>query len=117
MTEDGIILVDQRHCIGCRYCIQACPYGARFMLPDTPESPFGQVMVADKCTWCYHRISSGLLPACVEACPVGARVFGDLRDLESKVSKVLKEKRVYILKPDLGTEPKVYYIGFEKGVH
>ncbi len=116
MTEDGIVLVDQEHCIGCRYCIQACPYGARFMLPDFSATHFGQVKVADKCTWCYHRITKGLLPACVEACPVGARVFGDLRDPESPVRKILREKRVYVLKPALGTEPKVYYVGFEKGV-
>jgi Fe-S-cluster-containing dehydrogenase component len=117
MTEDGVILVDQEHCIGCRYCIQACPYGARFVLPDFSETNFGQVRVVDKCTWCYHRIRKGLLPACVEAGPVGARVFGDLRDPQSPVRKILRERRVYVLKPTLGTEPKVYYVGFEKGVH
>ncbi len=109
LTDDGVVLVDQEHCIGCGYCIQACPYGARFFLPDE--------RVVDKCTWCYHRITRGLVPACVEVCPVKARVFGDLRDPESPVGKILTEKRVYVLKPDLGTEPKVYYIGFEKGVH
>ncbi len=115
-TEDGVVLVDQKHCIGCRYCVQACPYGARYVLPESAETHFGQVKVVDKCTWCYHRIHKGLVPACVEVCPVGARLFGDLRDPKSQVSKVLKEKRSYVLKPDLGTEPKVYYIGFEKGV-
>ncbi len=75
MTEDGVVLIDQEHCIGCRYCIQACPYGARFMLPDFSETHFGQVRVVDKCTWCYHRIHKGLLPACVEACPVGSKGF------------------------------------------
>ncbi len=109
MTEDGVILVDQEHCIGCGYCIQSCPYGARFFLPDK--------RVVDKCTWCYHRIAQGLVPACVAACPRGARVFGDLEDPESPVRKILAEKRVDVLKPELGTEPKVYYIGFEKGVH
>jgi Fe-S-cluster-containing dehydrogenase component len=117
MTEDGVVLVNQEHCIGCRYCIQACPYGARFVLPDFSETHFGQVRVVDKCTWCYHRIHKGLLPVCVEVCPVGARIFGDLRDPQSPVRKILREKRVYVLKPALGTEPKVYYIGFEKGVH
>ncbi len=117
ITEDGVVLVNQEHCIGCRYCIQACPYGARFMLPDFSTTHSGQVRVVDKCTWCYHRIHKGLLPACVEACPVGARVFGDLRNPESPVRKILTEKRVYVLKPALGTEPKVYYIGFEKGVY
>jgi Fe-S-cluster-containing dehydrogenase component len=109
ITDDGVILIDREHCIGCKYCIQACPYGARFLLPEE--------RVIDKCTWCYHRIARGLVPACVEVCPVGARVFGDLRDPESPVQRVLTEKRIYVLKPDLGTEPKVYYIGFEKGVH
>ncbi len=109
MTDDGVVLIDREHCIGCRYCIQACPYGARFFLPEEG--------IVDKCTWCYHRISKGLVPACVEVCPVGARVFGDLRDPASPVTEILREKRVYVLKPDLGTEPKVYYIGFEKGVH
>ena len=109
MTDDGVILVDQEHCIGCGYCIQSCPYGARFFLPDK--------RVVDKCNWCYHRITQGLVPACVATCPRGARVFGDLQDPESPVRKILAEKRVYVLKPELGTEPKVYYIGFEKGVH
>ena len=108
LTDDGVILIDQEHCIGCRYCIQACPYGARFYLPEKG--------VVDKCTWCYHRITKGVVPACVEVCPVGARNFGDLRDPESAVNRILREKRVYVLKPDLGTEPKVYYVGFEKGV-
>ena len=117
ITDDGVILIDQKHCIGCGYCIQACPYGARFFLPDFSETHFGQVNVVDKCTWCYHRIHKGLVPACVEVCPVEARVFGDLRDPESPVRRILAEKRIYVLKPDLGTEPKVYYVGFEKGVH
>jgi tetrathionate reductase subunit B len=116
VTEDGVVLVDQKHCIGCRYCIQACPYGARYQLPSFATTHFGQVRVIDKCTWCYHRITKGLLPACVEVCPVDARVFGDLRDPASPVSKILREKRYYVLKPTLGTEPKVYYLGLEKGV-
>ncbi len=109
MTEDGVVLVDQDHCIGCRYCIQACPYGARYILPEEK--------VIDKCTWCYHRITRGLLPACVEACPAGARVFGDRHDPASQVREILTKRRIYVLKPDLGTEPKVYYVGFEKGVY
>ena len=107
-TKEGVVLVDRKACIGCRYCIQACPYGARFLDPG--------LKVVDKCTWCYHRITKGLLPACVEVCPVGARVFGDIRDPESPVSKMLREEAMGILKPDLGTEPKVYYVGLEKGV-
>ncbi len=109
VTKDGVTLIDQEHCIGCGYCIQSCPYGARFFLPDKK--------VVDKCTWCYHRITQGVVPACVAVCPRGARVFGDLEDPDSPVRKILARERVYVLKPDLGTEPKVYYVGFEKGVH
>ncbi|OGO31136.1 MAG: hypothetical protein A2Z29_00080 [Chloroflexi bacterium RBG_16_56_11] len=108
-TDDGVILVDQDHCIGCRYCIQACPYGARYFLPGK--------RVVDKCTWCYHRINRGLIPACAEVCPVGARVFGDIDDPAGRLKQILSEKRFYVLKPELGTEPKVNYIGFEKGVY
>ncbi|MFH1651540.1 MAG: 4Fe-4S dicluster domain-containing protein [Chloroflexota bacterium] len=108
-TPDGVVLIDRDHCIGCRYCIQACPYGARFFLPD--------LKVVDKCTWCYHRISRGLIPACVEVCPAGARTFGDLNDPSSPLKTILAEQRTYVLKPELGTEPKVYYIGFERGLH
>ncbi len=107
-TNEGIVLVDRKACIGCRYCIQACPYGARFLDP--------RLKVVDKCTWCYHRITKGLLPACVEVCPVGARVFGDIRDPEGQVSKILKEETIGILKPEIGCENKVYYVGLEKGV-
>lgn len=107
-SEEGVVLVDRKACIGCRYCIQACPYGARFLDP--------RMKVVDKCTWCYHRITKGLLPACVVACPVGARNFGDIRDPESIVSRMITEEAVSVLKPDLGTEPMVYYIGLEKGV-
>ncbi|MEW6033869.1 MAG: 4Fe-4S dicluster domain-containing protein [Chloroflexota bacterium] len=105
-TKEGIVLVDRKACIGCRYCIQACPYGARFLDP--------RLKVADKCTWCYHRITRGLLPACVEACPVGARVFGDITDPESTVSSMTREEPTAVLKPDLGTEPSVDYIGLDK---
>ncbi len=107
-TEDGVVLVDYDYCIGCRYCIQGCPYGARYFNTEK--------RTADKCTWCYHRITKGLLPACVEACPVGARVFGDLKDPESPVNKILDKERINVLKPDLGTKPKVYYVGLDREV-
>lgn len=116
-TKDGVILVDQKRCIGCGYCIQACPYGARYLVPEGDVTPSGYSRVADKCTWCYHRITKGMPPACVEVCPVGARLFGDTTDPNSTVSKALLGQRVYTLKPSLGTEPKVYYIGIRTGVN
>jgi len=115
-TKDGVVLVDQERCIGCGYCIQACPYGARYLVPDAKDTPSGQIHVADKCNWCYHRITKGLNPACVEACPVGARVFGDLLDYESPVMQLLSRNNVGVLKADLGTKPKVFYIGMEEGM-
>lgn len=109
LTKDGVILYNRKICVGCKYCIVACPYGARFLDP--------RIKAVDKCTFCYHRITKGFPPACVEACPVGARILGDLRDPESPVKKILRGRRVSVLKPTLGTDPKVYYIGLEKGVY
>jgi Fe-S-cluster-containing dehydrogenase component len=100
-TEDGVILVDKEYCIGCRYCIQACPYGMRFIQPKTHT--------ADKCTFCYHRIVKGLLPACVEVCPTQARVFGDLKAVASPLSQFIRANKIAVMKPNLNTEPKVYY--------
>lgn len=107
-TEDGVVLIDRDYCIGCRYCIQACPYGTRYFHPT--------LKVADKCNLCYHRISRGMKPACVEVCPTGARIFGDLSDPESAVSKFREENRVQVLKPHMGTEPKVVYKGLDREV-
>ena len=102
-SPEGIELVDPERCIGCAYCVQACPYGVRFINPDTGT--------ADKCTWCYHRIKRGESPACVEACPVGARVFGRIDDPESEISKRIAEIRTDVLKQHLGTHPKTRYVG------
>jgi tetrathionate reductase subunit B len=107
-TEDGVILVDRTRCVGCGYCIQVCPYGARFLHP--------RLGVADKCTWCYHRITRGELPACVGVCPRGARLFGDLHDPGSPVRDFLRTRDIYVLKEDLGTKPKVFYKGYRMGV-
>jgi tetrathionate reductase subunit B len=107
-TPEGVVLVNRDRCIGCRYCIQACPYGARYL--DPREG------VADKCTWCYHRITQGRLPACVEACPVQARLFGSLSERDSSVSQALARFKYDVLKPELGTRPQVRYIGMEEGV-
>lgn len=107
-TPDGAVLIDPEYCIGCRYCIQACPYGCRFINPVTNT--------ADKCSMCYHRIHKGLDPACVHVCPTGARIFGDLKDPESPVSKFLHSHKTFVLKPHLNTYPKVYYHGIDREV-
>jgi len=112
-TEDGVVLVDENRCIGCGYCLVACPYGARYMVPAGGATPKGVSGIADKCTFCYHRITRGQLPACAEVCPVNARIFGDLNDATSPVSVALSEKRVRVMKPGLGTRPRVYYTGLE----
>ena len=100
-TKDGVVLVDEKRCIGCRYCIQACPYGARYLNPTT--------RTADKCTFCYHRITEGLLPACVEVCPTEARIFGDLKGKADRLVRFHRVNQISVLKPDLNTEPKVLY--------
>ncbi|MCA9262277.1 MAG: 4Fe-4S dicluster domain-containing protein [Planctomycetales bacterium] len=100
-SPEGVELVDTERCIGCSYCVQACPYGTRFINPNTGA--------ADKCNWCYHRIMRDEQPACVEACPTGARVFGRLDDPESEISKLLAQIPTNVLKAHLGTHPKTVY--------
>jgi tetrathionate reductase subunit B len=100
-SQDGVVLVDEDYCIGCRYCIQACPYGARFLDPRTKT--------ADKCTFCYHRITKGLLPACVEICPTQARIFGELDKLSTPLNRMLRQSNIQVLKAHMNTEPKVFY--------
>ena len=104
-TEDGVILVDDERCIGCRYCIQACPYGARYLHPERET--------ADKCTFCYHRITKGMLPACVEVCPSQARIFGDVKSSASPLGRFKRMNKLHVLKPSLNTEPKVSYSGLD----
>ncbi|MDO8543979.1 MAG: 4Fe-4S dicluster domain-containing protein [Opitutaceae bacterium] len=109
-TPDGVVLVDPTYCIGCGFCIQACPYGCRFMNPDTHT--------AEKCTLCYHRITRGLQPACVEVCPTKARIFGDLKNPTEKdpLQEFIRHNKVFTLKPHLGTEPRVLYANIDKEV-
>jgi len=109
-TPDGAVLVDPKYCIGCGFCIQACPYGCRFLNPITKT--------AEKCTLCYHRITRGLKPACVEVCPTEARIFGDLKNPveDDPLQKFFANNRVQSLKPHLGTEPRVVYAGLDKEV-
>ena len=100
-TEEGIVLVDEKYCIGCRYCVQACPYGCRYIHPEK-----GTV---DKCTLCFHRLKKGLQPACFEICPTEARIFGDLNDPHSKINYFLKNHTCMVVKPHLNTGSKLFY--------
>jgi len=120
---DGITVIDYDWCIGCRYCMAACPYWARRFNWATPEVPVEEVNpnqhylgnrarkkgCVEKCTFCIHRTRQGRLPACAEACPTGARVFGNLLDPDSEIRWVLANKRVFRLKEDLKTEPRFWY--------
>jgi len=120
---DGITVVDYNWCIGCRYCMAACPYGARHFNWGEPNIPVEEINtemhylgnrlrmkgVVEKCTFCVQRVREGKYPACVEICPVGARKFGNLLDLNSEVRYILENKRVLILKQELNTQPKFYY--------
>lgn len=109
-SPDGVVLIDPKYCIGCGFCIQACPYGCRFLNPETKT--------AEKCSLCYHRITRGLKPACVEICPTEARVFGDLKNPvpDDPIQKFIAKNKVQTLKPHLGTEPRVMYAGMDKEV-
>lgn len=107
-APDGVVLVDNTWCIGCGYCIMACPYGARFFHPKT--------YVAEKCNFCYHRITKGMKTACVDACPFGARQIGNIKDPDDPVTKIIKTERVITLKEEFGTKPQIYYIGMDKEV-
>ena len=102
-SPDGVVLVDEKRCIGCGYCIQACPYGSRFFNPVK--------RVANKCTLCYHRTTKGLPTACVGACPVGARRLGDSLDPHDEVTEIIATKPVEVLKPELLTQPNCFYLG------
>jgi tetrathionate reductase subunit B len=105
--EDGIVYIDRDKCIGCKYCIVSCPYDARFYNEE--------IGVAEKCTFCLPWIQEGHQPACVTTCLSKTRIFGDINDPESEVSKVLEEakrnkSKIWKLREDLGTKPNIYYI-------
>jgi tetrathionate reductase subunit B len=99
---DGLVLIDPTKCIGCKYCISACPYGARYF--DETRG------VVDKCSACVHRLDAGQPPACVETCIGGARHFGDLNDPTSEVAKLYATGRAHPFHPETGTGPKVFYV-------
>ena len=99
-TKEGVVLVDHNLCIGCKYCLVACPYDARYV-NEVLGGP-------DKCTMCIHRLKDGLQPACVESCPTDSIIFGDLDDPESEVSRL--SKHAVPVGAELGTRPKVYVI-------
>ena len=109
-APDGAVLVDKNYCIGCGFCIQACPYGCRFFNEKTHT--------ADKCTLCYHRITRGLKPACVEICPAQARIFGDLKNPvpDDPLQRFISDNKVEELKKSLGTGPRVVYAGLYEEV-
>lgn len=121
--EDGIVVIDYNWCIGCRYCMSACPYWARHFNWTEPEIPAAEMNpvtnylgnrprprgVVEKCHFCTQRTRKGRQPACQEACPTGARIFGNLLDPNSEIRYVLANKKVFRLKEELGTEPKFWY--------
>lgn len=120
---DGLVVVDYNWCIGCRYCIAACPYRGRLFNwaePNIPPENWNVNVhylgnrprmknVVDKCTFCIQRVRSGRYPACVEVCPTGSRKFGNLLDPKSEIRYTIEQKRTFRLKEDLNTEPKFYY--------
>jgi len=121
--DDGIVVVDYDWCIGCRYCEAACPYHARRFNWKKPNVPAEDVNpdqgylsnrvrpqgAMEKCHFCLHRTREGRLPACAEACPTGARVFGNFADESSEIRWILQNKRVFVLKEELGTKPSFFY--------
>jgi tetrathionate reductase subunit B len=104
--EDGLTLVDPHRCIGCRYCMAACPYDVRYINPLLP--------IVQKCDWCVHRLDQGLRPACVEACPTNARYIGNVRDPQSEIYRLIHSNPVMVMKPEMNTSPMVYYINADQ---
>jgi len=101
VATGGTVLVDDDLCTGCKACIASCPYEARYVRPE------GYV---DKCTFCFHRVEKGELPACVAACPTKSLAFGDINDPRSEVAQLLRSNAHRVLKPEAGTSPNVYFL-------
>jgi len=137
-AKDGTVQVDFERCIGCRYCMVACPYGVRQFNWENPKKqmaaygyqpgytygypddyrlhgrlvymPFRPKGVVEKCNFCVHYLAQGLEPACVRGCPGRARIVGDLNDPSSEVSVLIRDKGGFTLLPELGTRPSIYYL-------
>jgi len=121
--EDGVVMQDINKCIGCRYCIAACPYQVRSFVWGEPSGSWPEPWMGEatakhgfvvKCHGCYHRVDKGLKPACVEVCVGGARIFGDLEDPNSDVRKLIDSVSTAGLKSHLGTKPKVLYVELDE---
>jgi Fe-S-cluster-containing dehydrogenase component len=116
---DGLVMMDYHRCIGCRYCMAACPYGSRsfnwrdprpFIREITAGFPTRMRGVVEKCSFCEERLAKGELPACVQACPAGALAFGDIQDEKSAVRQILRSNYTIRRRAGLGTQPQVYYV-------
>jgi len=127
--KDGLVFIDRDKCIGCKYCMMACPYGARhsagiwrsYFPEEKPLTDFEKYArdqwvskygegTSTKCDFCKERVEEGLQPACVDACPAKARIFGDLDDPSSEVAMLIRTERGFQLNPEFGTDPSVYYL-------
>lgn len=115
VEDGGFVLQRYDRCIGCKACMASCPYNARFMLP-AHRTRSAITSVVDKCTFCYHRVVQNLVPACVQTCIGRARVFGDLNDPDSEVSRLVARHATQVLRPEQGTKPHVFYIGADRGL-
>lgn len=113
VEDGGFVLQRYERCIGCKACMASCPYNARFMLPKS-RTYTEITSVVDKCTFCHHRVTQGLSPACVQTCIGRARIFGDLNDPASEVSHLVSTLPTQVLRPEQGTKPHVYYIGLDR---
>lgn len=117
--QDGVVMMDFHRCIGCRYCMAGCPFGARsfnwgdprpYLTEQNMEFPTRTKGVVEKCNFCAERLAVGKIPACVEACKAKALVFGDVEDPESEIRKILDTHYTIRRKVNLGTRPNIYYI-------